>query len=242
MKDSLGAPPPFDRSAALFLDLDGTIAEIEPRPDQVAAAPMRSALLVELGRRMGGRVAILSGRTLDDVDRILEGSVAAVAAVHGLVRRRPDGSIEQTSPSPALEAARGVFTILAEAQRGLIVEDKTVSVTLHYRQVPQVEAAVCEAAERIATSSDLVLQQGAMVAELRTPGPTKGDCLRAFLAEPPFEGHAPVMVGDDLTDEHAFEAAKAAGGYGVLVGPERGTHASYRLETVADVLDWLGGQ
>ena len=78
-----------------------------------------------------------------------------------------------------------------------------------------------------------------MVCELRTIGPNKGDSLRSFLEQHPFLGCTPVMVGDDLTDEHAFEVAEALGGYGVLVGPPRPSHARYRLGTTAAVLAWL---
>jgi len=78
-----------------------------------------------------------------------------------------------------------------------------------------------------------------MVLELKTPGTDKGAALSAFMAEAPFIGAVPIMVGDDLTDEHGFEAAEALGGFGVLVGPERSTAARYRLEDVAAVLDWL---
>jgi trehalose 6-phosphate phosphatase len=78
-----------------------------------------------------------------------------------------------------------------------------------------------------------------MVAELRPPGPDKGDAVRALMAEPPFAGARPVVVGDDLTDEHAFEAAASLGGAGVLVGPSRSSTASWRLEDVAAVGRWL---
>jgi len=79
-----------------------------------------------------------------------------------------------------------------------------------------------------------------MVVELRTPGPTKGDAVAAFMAEPPFAGARPIYVGDDLTDEDAFTAVAEAGGYGVLVGAGRETAAAWRLEDVDQVLAWLG--
>ena len=78
-----------------------------------------------------------------------------------------------------------------------------------------------------------------MVAELRTPGPDKGDALAAFMAEPPFAGARPIFVGDDLTDEHGFAAAAALGGFGVLVGPARPTQARARLDDVEAVHAWL---
>ena len=90
-----------------------------------------------------------------------------------------------------------------------------------------------------AQETGLALQPGSMVLELKTPGADKGVALTAFMAEAPFQGATPIMVGDDLTDEHGFEAAEALGGFGVLVGPERPTAARYLLDDVPAVLDWL---
>jgi trehalose 6-phosphate phosphatase len=93
--------------------------------------------------------------------------------------------------------------------------------------------------ERLTPTEDLTALWGHMVAELRTPGPDKGDALAAFMAEPPFAGSRPVFIGDDLTDEDAFAAAAAGGGFGVLVGPDRPTAARMRLENVEAVHAWL---
>jgi trehalose 6-phosphate phosphatase len=235
----LPPPPPLDRDSALFLDLDGTLAEIAERPGDVAPAARRTRVLRAVTEALGGRVAVLTGRTLAEADRILEGAIPCMAAVHGLVRRTPDGRVAHTPPSASLPEARRTLEALADGQRGLLVEDKGASVALHYRLVPDAGPAVREAAERLAQATGLVLQGGAMVAELRTAGPHKGDSLRAFLALPPFAGAPPVMVGDDLTDEHAFAAADALGGYGVLVGPPRRTTARFGLATVDEVLAWL---
>lgn len=232
-------PPRLDRQGtALFLDLDGTLAEIEARPDDVGPSLRRTRVLAALAEAMGGRVAVLTGRTLAEADRIVGGAVPAVAAVHGLVRRGPRGGVEEPRPAPGLPQARESLRLLAE-DKGLLLEDKGTSVAIHYRARPETEAEVRAAARRVAGATGLVLQEGTMVSELRSPGPHKGDALRAFLAEPPFAGHMPVMVGDDLTDEHAFAAAAAAGGYGILVGPPRETRARFRLGSVAEVLDWL---
>ncbi len=85
------------------------------------------------------------------------------------------------------------------------------------------------------------VQHGNMVVELRPHGATKGDALRALMREPDFSGARPVFVGDDLTDEHGFEAAAQLGGAGILVGPARATAARYRLDSVAAVSQWLDG-
>ncbi len=210
-----------------------------PRPDQVGPDARRAALLDDLSRALDGRLAVVSGRALEDLDRILEGRVNAIAAVHGLVRRGGHG-VERAQPHADLDHARDVLRDLARSDRGLLFEDKTLSVALHYRNVPSAADAVIEAAERLAQSSDLVLQLGDMVAELRTPGQDKGKSVSAFLREAPFDGATPVFVGDDLTDEDGFAAAARLGGYGVLVGPERPTQATYRLADCGSVLDWLG--
>ena len=209
-----------------------------PRPEQVGPDARRAALLDDLTRALDGRLAVVSGRALEDLDRILEGHVKSIAAVHGLVRRGVHG-VDEAKPHPDLEHARDVLRDLARSDRGLLFEDKDLSVALHYRNVPSAADAVIEAAERLAQGSDLVLQLGDMVAELRTPGQDKGKSVAAFLREAPFDGATPVFVGDDLTDEDGFAAAARLGGYGVLVGPERPTQAAYRLNDFNGVLDWL---
>jgi trehalose 6-phosphate phosphatase len=104
---------------------------------------------------------------------------------------------------------------------------------------PDVSEEALVLAASLAQETGLALQPGSMVLELKTPGADKGLALTAFMSEAPFQGGIPVMVGDDLTDEHGFEAAERLGGFGVLVGPERATAARYRLEDVNAVLDWL---
>lgn len=234
------APPALDlRRSALFLDLDGTLAPIAARPQDVGPEPRRTAVLEELVRRMEGRVAILSGRTLGEIDHILDGAVRPVAAVHGLDRREPDGTHSPPEPHPDLPDVAAAFHELAASAPGLLVETKGLSAALHYRQAPDQEAAVRALAEGWAERTGLRMQPGHMVVELRTPGPDKGDSLITFMAAAPFQGTIPVFVGDDLTDEPAFAAARRLGGSGVLVGAIRNSAATHRLEDVNAVLNWL---
>ena len=234
-------PPPWPSAerTSLFLDIDGTLAEFERLPEEVVATPQRTRLLRRLSARLDGRVAMISGRALADMDRITECAVVAASGVHGLERRRADGEVETAPTHPGVAAARSAFGRLLQANPRLVLEDKGLGLVLHYRAAPDLEAVANDAAERVAAQTGLALQRGDMMAEVRTPGRTKGDALRAFMAEPPFAGHIPVYIGDDLTDEHAFAAARALGGYGVLVGPERTTAARYRLADVETVLSWL---
>lgn len=237
---ALPKPGPLRASgAALFLDLDGTLAPIAARPQDVRPDPRRTHLLERLEDALAGRLAVVTGRTLADVDRILEGRIRCVAAVHGLVVREGDGQVRAAQPHPGLAPARDALRAFAARDPGLMIEDKGPSLALHFRLAPRLAADARAEARRIADRTGLVLQEGDMVEELRTPGPTKGDAVRAFMAAPPFAGAGPVFVGDDATDEHGFDAAARLGGFGVLVGRPRETAARFGLAGVGAVLDWL---
>ena len=239
MKDLPHARATDLAAIALFLDIDGTIAEIMPRPDDVVPSRRRTQLMQEVCAATSGRLAILSGRTLEDVDRILEGIVPAVAAVHGLIQRMPDGTIVTTERSPLLSRVHDSIAEFIAAHDGVTVERKGFSYAMHYRAAPHQEQAVRDFNAGIAAEMGLSVQNGSMVSEVRTPGPNKGSALKVFLTQPPFKGFTPVMVGDDLTDEDAFEAAAEMGGYGILVGSERPSRAWFHIPSVPDVMSWL---
>ena len=237
--ERLSAPPALDPSrTALFLDLDGTLAPIEARPDQVGPSRERTRLLKVAVERLGGRLAVISGRSLPDLDRILEGAVPAAAAIHGLVRRNAAGSVLSHAPHPGLNTARIMLDRLTD-RPGILIEDKALGLAVHFRKAPERTDEVTDLCRRVAATTGLVMQLGRMVVELRTPGAHKGDSVRAFMDEAPFAGATPVFVGDDITDEDGFAAADALGGYGVLVGEPRETAARYRLDDVDAVLNWI---
>lgn len=235
----LETPPTRFARVALFLDLDGVLAPLAPTPDAVQPVERRTALLRRLDQALDGRMAIVSGRTLLEIDRISGAASPSASGVHGLERRRRDGSIERGAPDAGVRRAIDAFETFADRTPGVIVEDKGVSAGLHFRQAPEAGPAAAALADRLAGETGLSLQPGDMVLELKTPGSDKGTALTAFMAEAPFAGATPVMLGDDLTDEHAFRAATRLGGFGVLVGPERPTAAAHRLDGVEAVLDWL---
>jgi len=223
---------------ALFLDLDGTLAPIMPRPDDVRPDRRRTRLLKDLRARLKGRLAVVSGRDISTIDYILEQSVMAVAGVHGLQRRTALGERMDTVASEALDAVIDAFSDLSERHAGLLIEDKGLSVAIHYRHAPDLKDEVVEQARALAEANGLSLQAGHAVIELRTPGPDKGDALRAFMSEPPFMGFKPVFAGDDLTDEAGFVVVRQAGGMGVRVGGGR-SEAEYGLSDPEAVLNWL---
>ena len=232
-------PPPDAARTALFLDLDGTLFRLEPRPEMVAGDAESASLLAGLEQLLDRRVAVLTGRALADADRILSGEVRAVSGSHGLERRDAEGRTHTADVHPAIADARRAFLEFREEHPAVVLEDKGLGVCLHYRTAPELEAAVEALGRRLAANTPLQAQPGSMMFELRTPGGGKGEALRAYMAEPPFTGAVPVFVGDDLTDEHGFQAAEALGGFGVIVGGREPTAARYRLPDVTAVRRWL---
>jgi trehalose 6-phosphate phosphatase len=235
----LATPPVRADGVALFLDMDGVLAPMAPTPDAVGPVARRTAALKAVEARLDGKVAIVSGRTIKEIDRISDHALTSASGVHGLERRLKDGSIQRGEPDPGVARALAAFQAFAAERPGMIVEDKGVSAGLHYRQAPDQAAAARDLAQALQVETGLTLQPGHMVLELKTPGADKGTAVTAFMQDEPFRGAVPVMLGDDLTDEYGFEAAAALGGYGVLVGPERETAARYRLDDVDAVLTWL---
>lgn len=238
----LNLPPPGPLNlagSALFLDLDGTLAPIAARPQDVRPDARRTRMLETLDAGLDGRLAVVTGRTLADVDRILEGRIVCVAAVHGLVRRDADGVVHEAIAHPALERAIYEMRCFSVRDPGLIVEEKGASVALHFRMAQAFAAAARVMAGRLSAETGLTLQKGDMVVELRTPGAAKGDSIRAFMQTPAFRGATPVFLGDDITDEHGFAEVARLGGYGVLVGRPRDTQALCGLRNVEDVAAWL---
>lgn len=226
-------------AAALFLDLDGTLAAIAERPEDVVAEPRRTGLLKTLNRALDGRLAIVSGRPIDDIDRIVDYAVPCVAGIHGLERRGPTGAFESATPHPQLDRVYTILESFVRSRPALHLEFKTLGVALHFRQAPQAAAEVLGIARRLAWATGMKLQEGRMVVELRSPGSDKGDTVRDFMQTDPFKGATPIFVGDDVTDEDGFAAAQALRGVGVLVGAWRATLASAQLRTVDDVHAWL---
>lgn len=234
------APPPFlTTDDALFLDFDGTLVDMADAPDLIAVPATLPDLLLRLSERLGGRVALVSGRALADLERHLGCTGFAVSGSHGLELRLSDGRTLSAPPAGDIEEVRTAIARFAAERPGLLVEDKPAGIAVHFRQAPEQEQEVDAFLGDLALRSGLAVQHGKMVIELRPQGADKGDALRILMGEPPFAGARPLFVGDDLTDEHAFAAAAALGGAGVLVGAPRDSAARWRLPDVAAVARWL---
>jgi trehalose 6-phosphate phosphatase len=233
--------PPVDLlvGASLFLDFDGTLVAIAERPDAVVVDAALDKLMNDLIDRLQGRLAIISGRSLAEIDRIIARGRLALGGSHGLELRLPDGRTRSPAAPAGLAEIVADMRALQSEHPGLIVEEKPFGAALHYRMAPAAEAASRELAARLADRPGMSLQAGKMVFEIRTAGYDKGAALRALMEEPPMRGTTPIFIGDDETDEDAFRAARDLGGAGILVGPARPTSARYRLEDVPATRDWL---
>jgi trehalose 6-phosphate phosphatase len=228
----------------VFLDVDGTLLELADTPDAVHVSGSLINLLEMLDRGLDGALALVSGRPLDELDRLFWPVQLAAAGVHGAERRKPDGTVERAPVDrDALAQVRQAFSAFAAAHTGALVEDKGFGVTLHYRLAPaladEVRALGAEWAGRV--GDDFQLLDGKMVVELRARSATKGTALRQFLAESPFSGRRAVYLGDDVTDEDAFAAVNELGGIAVVVGERQPSAARFRLPDVAAVHTWLAG-
>ncbi|HVV32323.1 MAG TPA: trehalose-phosphatase [Vitreimonas sp.] len=238
---ALAPPLPLNLAqTALFLDLDGTLLDLAPTPDEVNADAALHALLRELQARTDGATAVLTGRSLQDADRLLQRSIVCVGALHGRQCRTGASLLPQPQPSEAWRTAKE--TVAQLVRRGALeadMEDKGDAIALHYRAQPERGALIARAIEEIADTYGLRALHGKMVSELMPVGATKGVALSTFMQAPPFAGRTPVAVGDDITDEDAFVAANALSGASVLVGERSNTNARFSLRDVAAVRAWL---
>jgi trehalose 6-phosphate phosphatase len=224
---------------ALFLDFDGTLVELAETPGAISVPAGLQPLLKRLTAALHGRVAIVSGRAISDLERHLDCSAVALSGSHGLELRLRDGTELPLSAPGGLQEARREIDRFATTAEGLLVEHKPLGVALHFRRAPEEAERAAAFMRDLAARAGLSVQNGKMVVELRPKGANKGDAVRTFMTEPEFAGARPVFVGDDVTDEHAFEAAVELGGAGILVGPPRPSAALYRLDDVAAVAAWL---
>ena len=228
---------------ALFLDVDGTLLEIAARPQAVSVPEALRERLQALFGASGGAVALVSGRAIADLDALFAPLALPSAGLHGFERRDASAGYCRLPPpsTAALEFAREAMAKLARGHAGLLVEDKQFALALHYRDAPQLEDKVVRTMQELATHvrADLELQRGKMVVELRPAGATKAHGVAAFLEEVPFAGRVPIFIGDDLTDEPAFELVNQREGLSVVVSPTRPSAARARLNDVTAVRDWL---
>lgn len=225
--------------ASLFLDIDGTMIELATSPHEVIVSEDARAVLRLARERLDGRVALISGRSADDVEALFPGLGLNIGGSHGVEQRWADGRRNNPVRGNAIDHALVKLREFQKNHDDLLVEDKPFGTALHYRRAPHLERECRAFAGSLAAETGLILQTGKMVVELKTSATNKGDALAAFMAASPMRDGAPICLGDDENDEPAFTMAQKLGGAGVLVGSARETNARWRLPSVRAALGWL---
>lgn len=227
---------------SLFLDVDGTLIDIAPRPRDVVVPAALIGDLVAAAQRLDGALALISGRSIAEIDRLFRPLRFCAAGVHGAeLRFSSDGEVQQ-APSAALPSAfRDRLDALSQRFPGALVEDKGASVALHYRFCADRRAELLAAIDALLVQQkddSLMILPGHFVFEVKRKGYDKGTAVAALMETESFAGRVPVAIGDDVTDEAAFEIALARGGYAFSVGREVAGLSGY-FETPGDVRRWL---
>ena len=235
-------PPVPSGAFALFLDADGTLLDIAARPDGVVVPASLRRALAALDGRLSGALALVSGRTIADLDGLFAPLRLRACGVHGAeIRFDPHGSVRI---SPEFRHAPNTIMALrriAGRYPDTLVEDKQFSVAVHFRAAPTAEPKLRSDLESFLNSAEgngCRILPGHMVFEIKRSGFDKGTAIGAFLAQPPFRGRQPIFVGDDVTDLPGFERVLTEGGLAYSVTTQRlGT--SGHFPDPAAVRRWL---
>jgi trehalose 6-phosphate phosphatase len=236
-----GSVPELTPGTAFFLDVDGTLVEFADRPHEVRIDDDLGRLLTELHSAAGGALALISGRSVSDVDRLFASRRFCIAGQHGAERRDAAGMVHRHGlPLARLRSAGDTLRQFSAAHPALVLEDKGMNLALHYRLAPHLASNVQGAVQDIVKDlgEDFEVQQGKMVFEIKPSGKDKGTAIAEFVKEKPFRDRMPVFIGDDDTDEYGFRIVNRLGGHSVKVGGGS-TTARWRLPDASAVRAWL---
>jgi trehalose 6-phosphate phosphatase len=227
-------------SRAILLDVDGTILDLAPTPLEVVVPPELTVALERLSKRVGGALAFVSGRPLAELDLFFAPLKLPSIAVHGAELRLGDGTVHRSTTflDPQLKVD---LASIADDKPGVVIEDKGYSIAVHYRLAPhlghEVRDEVSAVCARFA-SARLEILPGKSVVEVKQPSFNKGTAVRELMQHEPFKGRRPVFIGDDVTDEAAFEVMPEFNGTGFSVGRHvEGIAGTF--ETPGDVRRWI---
>ena len=237
-------PPLLDNACALFLDVDGTLIDFAEDPLKVQLVPQVREAIGMLSDRLGGAVALVSGRPLTQLDALFAPLRLPAAGLHGH-ELRSDLAARAAMPSASdttdwLHGLHERAEHMARHHPGVRVEGKGVSMALHWRGAPEAaESVIAFAREQIGELPGYRLQPGDHVVEFVPQGADKGVAVELMMQRAPFLGRVPFFVGDDLTDEYGFVAAQRLNGWGVRVGSREPTQAKLSLPDTHAVHAWL---
>jgi trehalose 6-phosphate phosphatase len=230
----------------LFLDVDGTLLDIAPRPEAVEVKPGLLDDLAALESALGGAVALVSGRPIAELDRLFAPLRLVASGVHGAeLRREPNGPVELLTNGRLGDDAWSALSCLLRDYPGSYAENKEVSFAVHYPDPGTDVERLKRDLQRLKLGLEtpdqpLRLIAGRAVFELQLEGFDKGRAIELFMRDKPFHGRQPIFIGDDEIDRAGFDAALAMDGLAFSVGITlpglSGTFAD-----PGAVRDWLHG-
>jgi trehalose 6-phosphate phosphatase len=231
--------PPVNANTALLLDIDGTLLDMARSPDRVRVPGELRRALETLANELSGALAFVSGRSLESIDRLFGSFRPAAIGAHGGEVRGTDGTIIRAAPLAG--NVREIFVGLKDRMPGLLLEDKTCALALHYRLAPEalpvLKAAMQEHAALFAAEK-VHIQYGKAVIDVRPIGVDKGTAVTALAKQKPFKGRTILFGGDDTTDLDVFRILPRLGGRGFSVG-RRFAGAEHVFERPRQVRQWL---
>src|SRR6266702_2545038 len=243
--DSVPVPhaliPPLHATPSL-LDVCGTLLELMPTPRDVWVPPGLSETLNRLAQLTSGALAMVSGRSLNDIDLIFAPDVFRAVAGHGAeMRLAADGEAVATHAPPMDKELKRRLAAIAKLSPGILLEDKGYSLALHYRLAPHAEKAIYEAVSLIRAdlpNAPIEVLPGKFVCEIKHSGFTKATGVRELMKHEPFKGRRPIFIGDDVTDETVFAIMPDMNGLSFSVG-RRAIGVDGHFDAPSDVLTFL---
>ncbi len=233
--------PRLDRCAVL-LDIDGTLLDLAPTPREVWVPPGLSTTLNRLLEKTSGALALVSGRSLNDIDLIFAPEQFPAVGGHGAeLRLSADSEAVATHAPPMDKELKRRLAAIAKLSPGILLEDKGYSLALHYRLAPHAEKAIYEAVSLIRAdlpNAPIEVLPGKCVCEIKPSGFNKASGVIELLSHAPFKGRRPVFIGDDVTDESVFAIMPDFGGLAFSVG-RRAKGVADHFDEPRDVREWL---
>jgi trehalose 6-phosphate phosphatase len=233
---------PHLSETAVLLDIDGTLLDLMPTPREVWVPPGLARTLNRLYQRTGGALALVSGRSLNDIDLIFAPDVFPAVGGHGAEMRIEGDNDAVASHAPPLDKElKRRLAAIAKLSPGILLEDKGYSLALHYRLAPHAEKAIYAAVSLIRADlpdAPIEVLPGKQVCEIKHSGFTKASGVRELMTHPPFKGRKPFFIGDDVTDESVFAIMPDLDGIAFSVG-RRAKGVAGHFDAPSDVREFL---
>jgi trehalose 6-phosphate phosphatase len=231
--------PPVNANTALLLDIDGTLLDMARTPDRVRVPAELRRALEKLTDELSGALAFVSGRSLESIDALFGPFRPAAIGAHGGEVRGTNGEVVRAAP--LAESVRKIFVGLKDNVPGLLLEDKTCALALHYRLAPEALPVLKAAMDKHAPlfeAEKVQIQYGKAVIDVRPIGVDKGTAVASLAQQKPFKGRVILFGGDDTTDLDVFRILPGLGGRGFSVG-QRFAGAEHVFDRPRQVRQWL---